>query len=500
MLIWFVLLYWILSVALGLWAARKVHNTADFAVAGRSLPLVMITTMVFATWFGSEAVLGIPATFMEEGLGGVVADPFGAGLCLILVGLFFAIPLYRMRLLTIGDYYKLRYGRTVEVVTSICVVISYLGWVAAQLTALGLVFNVVSEGYISRETGMIIGAFSILLYTLIGGMWSVAVTDFVQMIIIIIGMVYIAFAVAGQVDGGAAAVIAHASAADKFNFWPELEPGAILAFVGAGVTLMLGSIPQQDVFQRVASSKNEKVARAGSVLGGSFYILFAFIPIFLVYSASLIDPAMVQRLLAEDAQMILPTLVMQNVGVVAQILFFGALLSAIKSCASATLLAPSITFAENIVRELLPRKLNDKENLLLMRVVVLNFTAVVTAYAWFSMQKGVTIYSMVENAYKITLVACFVPLAFGLYWKRATNIGAITSIVFGLVTWITLELAAPEGLWPPQLAGLVASIFGMIAGSLLSRAEVDPLTHHHAHRHGERIMARQAAHGHPPSH
>ena len=123
MLIWFVMLYWILSIALGLWAARKVHNTADFAVAGRSLPLVMVTTMVFATWFGSEAVLGIPATFLSEGMSGIVADPFGASLCLVLVGLFIAVPLYRMRLLTIGDYYRLRYGRKVEVITSLCVVV-----------------------------------------------------------------------------------------------------------------------------------------------------------------------------------------------------------------------------------------------------------------------------------------------------------------------------------------------------------------------------------------
>jgi Na+/proline symporter len=492
MLIWFVLLYWIISVAIGLWAARRVHSTADFAVAGRSLPLYMITTMVFATWFGSEAVLGIPAVFMEEGLGGVVADPFGAGLCLILVGLFFAVPLYRMKLLTIGDYYKLRYGRTVEVVTSICVVISYLGWVAAQLTALGLVFNVVSDGAISREAGMFIGAASILVYTLIGGMWSVAVTDFVQMIIIIVGMVYIVFVVAGQVDGGAAAVVQHAAANGKFEFWPALEPGAMLAFAGAAVTLMLGSIPQQDVFQRVASSKNEKVARAGSVLGGSFYILFAFIPIFLAYSASLIDPGMVQKWLAEDTQMILPSLVMQHVGVFAQILFFGALLSAIKSCASATLLAPSVTFAENILRDLIPRELSDKENLRLMQGVVLVFAACVTAYAWYSMQEGVTIYSMVENAYKITLVACFVPLAFGLYWKRATNVGAMVSIVLGIGTWSVLELVAPEGMWPPQLAGLLAAIFGMVVGSLASKADEDPLTHHHAHRHGERISAQQA--------
>lgn len=492
MLIWFVLLYWILSVALGLWAARKVHNTADFAVAGRSLPLVMITTMVFATWFGSEAVLGIPAVFLDEGLAGIVADPFGAALCLILVGLFFAVPLYRMKLLTIGDYYKLRYGRSVEVITSIAVVLSYLGWVAAQLTALGLVFNVVSDGAISRETGMFIGAGSILIYTLLGGMWSVAVTDFVQMIIIVIGMIYIAVVVSGHVDGGAMAVVQHAADAGKFQFWPALEPAAILVFVGAAITLMFGSIPQQDVFQRVASSKNEKVARNGSILGGVLYFGFAMIPIFLAYSATLINPEMVARWKDEDSQMILPQLVMQNVNVIAQVMFFGALLSAIKSCASATLLAPSITFAENILRDLFPRKLTDQENLKLMRVVVLAFSAVVTAYAWYSMQEGVTIYSMVENAYKVTLVATFVPLAAGLYWKRATNVGALTSITFGVISWSTLELVAPDGMWPPQLVGFLMAILGMIIGSYASKPHEDPLTHHHAKRHGERISQKGA--------
>lgn len=493
MLIWFVMLYWILSVSLGLWAARKVHNTADFAVAGRSLPLVMVTTMVFATWFGSEAVLGIPATFLNEGLSGIVADPFGASLCLVLVGLFVAVPLYRMRLLTIGDYYKLRYGRKVEVITSLCVVLSYLGWVAAQITALGLVFNVISDGAVSHQTGMLIGAGSILLYTLLGGMWSVAVTDFVQMIIIVIGMSYIAFVVAGKVDGGASAVVQHAAAAGKFHFWPEAQPAAILAFIGAGITLMFGSIPQQDVFQRVASSKNENVARNASILGGVFYFFFAMIPIFLAYSATLINPQMVQEWMGKDPQMVLPELVMQNVNVFAQVMFFGALLSAIKSCASATLLAPSVTFAENILRDLFPRKLTDRENLKLMRAVVLVFTVCVTLFA---LHSSSSIYQMVENAYKVTLVATFVPLMAGLYWKRATTAGAMTSIVFGLVTWISLEIIAPEGMWPPQLAGFLMATFGMILGSLLSEPHKDPLTHHHAKRHGERVMSQSSSHMH----
>lgn len=484
MLIWFVALYWLFSIGIGLWAARRVHTTADFAVAGRSLPLIMITTMVFATWFGSEAVLGIPATFMDGGLAAIVADPFGASLCLILVGLFFAVPLYRMKLITIGDYYRLRYGRSVEVLTSICVVLSYLGWVAAQLMALGLVFNVVSDGAISTQTGMFMGAAAVLLYTLTGGMWSVAVTDFVQMIVIVCGMLYLAVVLSAKVDGGAMAVVHHAAAADKFLFWPKAEPAAILAFIGAGITLMLGSIPQQDVFARIASAKNENVARNGAILGGMLYFAFALIPIFLAYSALLINPELVSYWTEKDSQMILPQLIMQNAGIGAQIVFFGALLSAIMSTASGTLLAPSLTFSENILRDLLPRKLNDKETLLMMRCVVFGFAIFVTIFALYS---DSTIYEMVENAYKITLVACFVPLAFGLYWKRATNLGALLSIIFGLVTWVSLEWLAPEGLWPPQLAGLLMAILGMILGSLLSEAHDDPLTHHDAHRHADRL-------------
>src|SRR5450830_840909 len=146
MLLWFVIAYWIISVGIGLYAATRVHNTRDFAIAGRSLPLYIVTATVFATWFGSETVLGIPATFLREGLGGVIADPFGSSICLILVGLFFARPLYRMQLLTIG-------------------------------------------------------ASTVLIYTMWGGMWSVAITDFIQMIIIVIGMLYIGWDVS-QLAGG----------------------------------------------------------------------------------------------------------------------------------------------------------------------------------------------------------------------------------------------------------------------------------------------------------
>jgi solute:Na+ symporter, SSS family len=461
-LIWFVILYWVISVGIGLYAARYVNNSKDYAIAGRALPMYVVTATVFATWFGSETVLGIPSAFLKEGLGGVVADPFGSSLCLIFVGLFFARPLYRMNLLTIGDFYKNKFGRAVEMLITLCIVISYLGWVAAQIKALGLVFNVVSGGYISMQAGMIIGAASVLIYTLMGGMWSVAITDFLQMIIIVIGMLYIGWEVSGLV-GGAGAVISHAADAGKFEFWPSPTPKESLWFFAAWITMMLGSIPQQDVFQRVASSKDELTAGRASVLGGVLYFCFAFIPMFLAYSATLIDPKMVENLIDKDPQLILPTLIMTKVPVFAQVMFFGALLSAIKSCASATLLAPSVTFTENILKELLPRQ-TDKQFLFGMRVVVLVFTCIVTMFA---LNTESSIYKMVENAYKITLVAAFVPLAFGLYWKRATQQGALLSILLGLSSWVLLEFTAPEGLWPPQLVGVLFSLGGMIFGSML---------------------------------
>ncbi len=498
MLIWFIVIYLMFSVGIGLYASTRVHNAKDFAVAGRHLPLPMVTATVFATWFGAETVLGISATFVEEGLHGVVADPFGASLCLILAGLFFANKLYRMNLLTIGDYYRARYSRPVELITSICIVISYLGWVSAQIMALGLVFNVVTGGDISREVGMVIGASIVLTYTMFGGMWSVALLDIVQMTVIMAGMLFIAYLVSEQ-TGGVAAVVAHAEAAGKLDFWPRGDYTQWVPFIGAWLTMMLGSIPQQDVFQRITSAKNEKTAVRGSVLGGSLYFVFAFVPMFLAYSATLIDPQVFGSLLAEDSQLILPTLILQHTPVFAQVIFFGALLAAIMSCSSATLLAPSVTFTENILKHFLLQNMTDRQLLRAMRIVLVCFGMLVLGVA---LNAEVSIFKMVENAYKITLVAAFTPLAFGLYWKRANNQGAMLAIVLGLSSWILLEVFDIGGIWPPQLVGLLMSMFGMVTGSLLPNMIDKPLPqepqhaylHHHAASQTEHVAARGHEH------
>lgn len=463
MLLTFVILYLLASIAIGIVAAMRVHTAKDFIEAGRSLPFYVVTATVFATWFGSETVLGISSTFIKDGLGGIVSDPFGSSLCLIFVGLFFAAKLYRMNLLTIGDFYRVRYNAVAEVLVSIAIVISYLGWLSAQIVVIGLVFSVVTEGAVSMGAGIMIGAAVVLIYTLWGGMYSVAWTNFVQMVVIIAGLFYIAWIVADKA-GGVASVISHAEAAGKLDFWPRPETRDVLAFVAAAITVMFGSIPQQDVFQRINSSRTEKIAVYGSVLGGTLYFFFAFVPIFLAYSAFLIDPQMVGEMMTRDHQMILPTLILRETPLFAQIIFFGALLSAVMSTASGTLLAPSVTFTENILKHVLQKDFTDREFLLTMRVVVACFAVIVTL---FSLNTEATIYQMVVGAYKVTLVSAFVPLVCGLYWRRATTQGALASILLGFLVWLPLEIALPDALVPPQLAGVLASAAGMVAGSLL---------------------------------
>lgn len=471
MILGFVILYLLLSVGIGLYAATRVHSAKDFAVAGRSLPLPVVTATVFATWFGAEAVLGMPATFVKDGLRGVVADPFGASLCLILAGLFFAPRFYRLNLLTVGDYYRIRYNRTVEVLCTLCVVASYLGWVAAQFKVLGLVLNVVTSGGVGQKLGMIIGAGIVLTYTTFGGMFSVAILDFVQLGVILGGLLYIA-SVISDLTGGVGTVVADAAQAGKLEFFPPAKLSAWIPFIGAGITMMLGSIPQQDVFQRITSAKDERTAVRGSILGGGLYFVFCFVPMFLAYAATLVDPAKFGALLERDSQLVLPTLILQHTPIVAQILFFGAVLSSVMSCSSATLLAPSVALSENVIKRALPGMTNF-QFLRMMRFVLVGFACVVLAIA---LSSDSSVYMLVVNTYKVTLVAAFVPLCAGLYWSRATTQGALSAIVAGLTAWIGCEFfGSSDSVWPPQLVGFLMAIAGMVVGSLLLPLGGSPL-------------------------
>ena len=464
-LIVFVAAYIAVTISIGLLAARRVHNAKDYLVAGRSLPLYMNTATVFATWFGAETVLSVSATFAKDGLGGIAGDPFGASACLVLAALFFARVFYRMNLMTIGDFYKKRYGKGVEVLTSLAIAASYLGWTSAQMTALGLVIHVLSGGALDLNTAIVLGAGVVLVYTVFGGMWSVAFTDLLQTVVILIGLTLVAVLVGGQA-GGMDKVIAQAAADGKFNFFPASgDAKAWWAMAGAFFTFAFGSIPQQDVFQRMTSAKDESTAVRGTLIGATIYFVFAFVPIFIAYAAVVSNPELAKLFDSEDGreiQRILPDLVLGKMPLWAQVMFFGALLSAILSTASGALLAPTATITENVIRPFVPG-MTDRTFLLLLRVVLVAFTF---AALLFALNSTSTMYEMVQNAYKVTLVGAFIPLVAGVYWRAATTQGALASSIGGLLVWLAAENLAAEALIPPQLVGLAAAAVLMVMGSL----------------------------------
>src|SRR5258708_8823486 len=194
------------------------------------------------------------------------------------------------------------------------------------MTALGLAFSTLTNGAISLENGIILGAVVVLGYTVWGGMWSVAMTALFQSVMIIVGVVLIAWVV-GDLAGGPARVFAAASEAGRFEFWPKTGTKEWLAFITAFLTLAIGSIPQQDIFQRVTSAKNERTAVAGSLLGWAVYFTFPFVPIYIVCARLLIHPSLGALLSAPDArapQRILPAFILGHTPMLIQVLFFGA--------------------------------------------------------------------------------------------------------------------------------------------------------------------------------
>lgn len=457
MLLTFIVLYLLATLLVGYWASRKVKNTTDFVVAGRKLPLIVAGSAMFATWFGSETVMGAPSEFVEGGILGVIEDPFGAALCLILAGAFVAKPLYKLNILTFNDFYRLRYGRTTEIISAIVMVPSYFGWIAAQMVAMALILNVLLGT--SMTMGILVCSVVVVIYTYIGGMWAVSVTDFVQTIIIIIGMVALAVLV-GTEAGGVSAVV-KAQPEGFFQFFPERNMKDILNYFAAWITIGLGSIPQQDVFQRVMSAKDEKTAVRAGYLSGFMYLTIGFIPLFIGLCAKMLHP----DLLHDDPQKLLPMMVLKYGGIGIQILFFGAILSAILSTTSGAILAPATVIGENLVKPLY-KKVSDEKLLFIMRLSVIGVALLSLVMAL----SGSSIYELVALSSMMSLVSLFVPLVAGLYWKKASSLGALLAIVVGMLAWVWCEYIYPTE-WPSLVYGLIASGLAMVVGSYMKTAD-----------------------------
>ncbi|WP_332913040.1 sodium:solute symporter family protein [Algoriphagus boritolerans] len=408
MLLTAIIIYLAITVAVGAWASKLVKNSNDFVLAGRSLPLFLSASALFATWFGSETIFGASSVFLEEGLQGVMEDPFGGALCLILFGMFYLRPMYRMGVLTIGDVFKKAFGKQVEFfLQPFFMVPVFFGYVAAQLVALSLIFGTVTE--LSLLQGIILSAGIVVIYTFLGGMWAISITDFIQTAMIVIGLLWVTVMIS-QEAGGVNEILSKAPEG-SFQFFPDAGFTSWLNYFGAWIILGLGSIPSQDIYQRVMSAKSEKVAVQSTYLAGGFYLTFGLLPLFIALGAKVLYP----ELYLENKQMLLPSMVLAHGGLPVQIIFFGALISAIMSTASSGLLAPAALISENLIRPIFRKKLRDFHFLWILRCSVV-FVALVATYM---ASRDSNIYELVAGASILLLVSLFAPLTAGLYWKKS---------------------------------------------------------------------------------
>jgi SSS family transporter len=450
-----ILVYLLITIAIGYWASSKVKTAEDFALAGKSLPLSMASTALFATWFGSETVLGASADFAKKGVLGIIQDPFAVVLCLLIVGTFFARLLYRMNLTTFNDYFRVRYGARAEQVSAWFMIPSYFGWVAAQLVAMAFIFqSLFGSQNMPLPLGITICTIIVVFYTYTGGMWAVSITDFLQTIVIIGGLFILTWVMLDRV-GGFDKLIAK-TPKETFNFLPPPTYKEIMAYIAAWITIGLGSVPQQDLYQRLMAGKSERVAVWSSFIAAGLYIVVSMMPLILTLCAKILYP----QLLA-DEQKILPNLVSQHSPEILQILFFGALISAILSTASGAMLAPAVVLSENIMKPYYPN-LTDKQLLKMMRICVL-FIAICSG-AMGIINHEIT--ELVAQSSAIGLVSLFVPFVAGLTWKKASAIGSILSMVFGFIVWLITAnfelLDTPSVFW-----GLGAGILSLVIGSYL---------------------------------
>ena len=457
MLITAVVIYLCFTLFIGYLASRKVKNATDFAVAGRNLSFFMSSSALLATWFGSETILGASEEFLENGIIGVIEEPLGAGLCLIIVGAVYARRMYRTNALTFSDVFLMKYGKKAELISAVLSVPSFFSWIAAQFVALGLIFQLFFG--CSMEVGILVGALLVIVYTSMGGMWAVSLTDTIQMIVIILGFIALFFVfrdkvyLLGEVHQKNPDFFRLYNA-DKITWWQWLS---------AWMSVGLGSVASQDVFQRVISSKSERVAIGASITSGILYLVIGMMPLFI----ALIGMELYPSLYAQHEGSFITAFIMEKTPMWVQIIFFGALISALLSTASGSILAPATILAENIIKPWF----KEINMLKVLRVSVV----VIALFGVFISFMGNSIFELAGIASSFTLVSVFVPFTAALFipWVKPT--GCIASMIFGLIAWVVCLIVDQEviGLF----VGIVASLVGLILGTWFDSSFKNEIKH-----------------------
>ncbi len=432
-LLTFVILYLLLTLAAGFFASRYVKTSSDFVQAGRRLHPAMNAAALFALWFGSETIFGASSEFVKHGLSGVIEDPFGGVLCLILFAAFFAKKLYNLNLVTIGDLFRNAYGQKVELIAGLFMLITFFGYVAAQMVALSIILNALIPA-LGMTNGIIICSIIVTAYTFVGGMWAVSITDFIQSIFIVAGLIMLCLFLIEQA-GGITPILA-AAPEGFYNFLPPANATDITNWIAAWLTLGLGSIPSQDIFQRVNSARSAKAAVYSTYLGALLYLLFALLPLFIALAAHKLYP---ESKFEDDAQSVIPILVLNHTPLFVQVLFFGSLLSAIMSTCSGALLAPASILSENIIKPLMKNSKQDKQFLWILRLSVILISIVSLCIA---INQG-NIFDLVAQSSILGIVSLLTPMIAALFFNSTHKVGAILSMFLGMGAYILFEYYYP---------------------------------------------------------
>jgi Na+/proline symporter len=412
-----VLAYVVGQLLLGAWVGRSIKTEEDYLLGGRSLGYPLLVMTVFATWFGAETCIGAAGAIYTDGLAGGTADPFGYALCVLFMGAVFAYPLWKMKLTTPADYYRIRYSPAVERLTVFITVPTSLLWAAAQVRAFGQVVSAVSG--IPPTTTITIAAVVVILYTLLGGFLADVWTDVIQGVSLTLGLLMLLIAVVREHGDAAVAAVTPVS----WNLFGEQAWS--LSTLEAWAIPIIGSVTAPELISRVIAARTGRVARGGTLAAGGVYLCVGLVPAVL----GLIGAGLVPGL--EHPEQILPRLAEIHLPGLLYVVFAGAVLSAILSTADSTLLVSASLVAHNLVLPRLPG-LGERAKVRVNRAGVALFGLV--AYGLAFSAEGV--YALVEQASAFGSAGMFVALAAGLWSRRGGTASAIAALVAGVVIWV----------------------------------------------------------------
>lgn len=447
----------LLMLGIGVYASRKTHTSTEFIVAGRQLPMFLCTATIIATWFGGGTMMGASGAAYDDGLLGVIADPFGAALALFIVGMFFARIFRRLKLLTYVDLVDQRYGKTAATITTLTSLVSNIGWVAAMLVAFGLVLESLTG--VPLEIGIFGGATVIIIYTMIGGMWAVALTDSYQMTIIMVGLVILFVVV--LVDVGGWSTISPQLPENTFRLIPlQHDWEHWLNYLRLWFIFGLADVAGQNLLGRAMSAKSERVAQNSFYVASFGYLLFGMIPVLLGIIASVTMPGL------SASESVIPAMAIEHLHPVGVAIFVGAVLAAIMSSCDSSLLACGSLISRNIF-PLTVRRPTDKQSLLVARITIpaCGITAVLVAL------KAQVVFDVMIDANVVGLTTVVMPFFLAVWWKKANRTGALAAMAAGFVAWLIVRSLAPE--YPGDLIGLGVSLLTMLVVSSLTQ-KFDP--------------------------